>query len=115
MDTVNEEISQLALSYTQLLAIQISLEDYVIKIVLTIDLQLRDNQLLELHFDGVRKYSFYKTSDYSGYYIVDYNFFMTDNLYYISLDPVDISDTPSEEDNDFIYAEKVTIRHIKKG
>ncbi len=111
MKHLAEEINYLSLSDTRLLGMHISLEDYVRKIVLTIDLQSHSNEIVQLHFEKVHKYSFYNTNDCELYYIVDYKFIIADNMYYIPLDPVDISGSPNEEDNDYIFAEKVSITY----
>ncbi len=67
----------------------------------------KSNNKIFLRFIDVKEYSFYYLSHRIFYNVEIYKFFKIDDLFYISFDPVDESETVSDEDQDYIKAKFV--------
>lgn len=68
-----------------------------------------EHRFLFLEFEVVKEYGFYYSFDSSFYNIERYNSFKSENLFYISFDPVNEELCRDENDNDFILAESVSL------
>ncbi|MBD1365330.1 hypothetical protein IDJ77_16050 [Mucilaginibacter sp. ZT4R22] len=62
---------------------------------------------IKLRFVNVLEYSFYWNAEHHFYYVERYKFFKTEKGFYISLDPVDENDSPSDDDGDVIISKSV--------
>jgi hypothetical protein len=62
---------------------------------------------IKLCFLDVLEYSFYWNADYQFYYVERYKLFKTEKGFYISLDPADENDTPSDDDGDVIISKSI--------
>ncbi len=64
---------------------------------------------IKLIFNGIIEYGFYQSNKNNFYDVASYKFFIVaDKHIYLSLDPVDETDKPSSEDQDFVLSKEVT-------
>lgn len=66
---------------------------------------------VELTFEEAQEFGFYYTHGYSLAYVTAIKLSRSpEGLFYISLDPTDESECPSEEDQDFVLAKQLVAR-----
>jgi hypothetical protein len=62
---------------------------------------------IKLRLVDVLEYSFYWNVEYHFYYVERYKFFKTEKGFYMSLDPADENDSPSDADCDVIISKSI--------
>lgn len=72
----------------------------------------KGNNRILLRFIDVKEYSFYYSSHRIFYNVETYKFFKSGDLYYVSFDPVDESESISDDDQDYIKASSVNGYYI---
>lgn len=90
--------------------LRISIYDSSNLLSIDVELKLRyrkDSNKILLRFAGVEEYSLYYHSHWIFYNVEIVKFFAYDNGFYISFDPVDESETISDEDQDYVKARSV--------
>jgi hypothetical protein len=71
---------------------------------------IKVNPMIKLIFKKVLSYSFYHESGYSFYNVESFKLLaLTNNKFYLSLDPFDEKEEVSEEDQDFIIAKHIAL------
>lgn len=95
-----------SLSSSQLYRIDVFVKNEILAIDLYINLMYSKEQV-KLSFSGIKKYSFYHTSNWIFYDIEIIKFFQNGEGVYICLDPVDESEHISDDDNDYILCDEV--------
>lgn len=81
-----------------------------------LDFKMRESsnlKKLRLKFTGVSSYSFYYDDNYIFYNVEIFKFISLKDGVYLSLDPVDEGDMPSDDDQDFIFAKNVECFELK--
>ena len=101
-------VGNLSLISSQMKKISIYSKDDLVCIDLEIELMYKKgkNQIL-LRFTGVVEYSFYYLSGNIFYNVERCKFFKSEDLFYISFDPVDETELIAGEDQDYIKAGSV--------
>jgi len=69
--------------------------------------RFQTDKKIKLHFIGVIEYEFYWNDKFTFYIVERYKFLKTERGFYISFDPYDESEEPSEEDHDIILCNEV--------
>ena len=67
----------------------------------------KSDKQFKIHFTGITKYQFLYTNNHNFYTVESYKFFMSDQGYYLSLDPFNELDEISDEDEDSILCENI--------
>jgi hypothetical protein len=90
--------------------IRIFLEDGSIQVEL--EFAMRTSSVyrsVTLKFMGVTEYAFYNNDKHGVFYVEGLKFFQLENgMYYISLDPYEEAQIPSDQDQDIVVAESVS-------
>ena len=92
---------------SELLIIMVFVEENVLQVELT--LKLSNLNLVKLTFKDVIEYKFYYSNSNIFYIVSDYVLIFNNDNYYISLDPYDGNNGPSDEDSDFIKSNEINI------
>lgn len=95
----------------ELKRVEISNQENQLNIELSISLMYSKKvKEVIIRFVGVTEYSFFYSNINNFYFIEEYKFFKKEGLFYISLDPLNVSEDKKESgDNNYILANDVTL------
>src|SRR5438477_4237576 len=95
------ETLQVNLSLTSSQILMIRIFNLADKLYIDMEIELlyaADKKRIALSFIDVQEYSFYHSPNHYFYNVEIYKFFETNGQFYVSFDPVDESETISDED-----------------